>query len=377
MFYLTMDYKIDTVDIRTILEWVNHEKIILNPEYQRNFIWGPKDQKELIDSVEHGYPLPTIFVYNAPDGKKEIVDGQQRIRTLIRFYNGEITSSIATGKKKIDDFGREKFLNYKLPIVYIENLKAGENLSAFYVLINKKGKHLNIPEIQKSEYLDSPFLKFAEDCLSYPNFIDLDLFSKSNSDRMNDREFVQELIGQIIYGIIDKKTEIERLFLLKEGTVDFPGIGVRFKKVIDLLYKLNKVENIKNTRYKQKNDFYSIFYFFLNHVEDEEIVNEFRYRSLLLLNGVDKENRQFIRPSNLDSKWLSTYANNCVTQSNSKNAREIRSYFLEMVLNNKDPDGNDVINDIFNYLVDNSPVRISKDFKEVGGNYLVFYEEVL
>ena len=46
----------------------------MRPPYQRNFIWTPKDQRLLVDSIYKGYPLPNFFILKNEDGKYEMVD---------------------------------------------------------------------------------------------------------------------------------------------------------------------------------------------------------------------------------------------------------------------------------------------------------------
>lgn len=55
------------------------------PEYQREFVWDDTRQSRLIESIVLGLPIPIIFVAENSNGKLEIVDGSQRIRTLAEY----------------------------------------------------------------------------------------------------------------------------------------------------------------------------------------------------------------------------------------------------------------------------------------------------
>ena len=59
-------------------------KLTIQPEYQRNYIYadGKKDIA-VIDSILKGYPLGLIYFNKTPDGKLEVLDGQQRITSLL------------------------------------------------------------------------------------------------------------------------------------------------------------------------------------------------------------------------------------------------------------------------------------------------------
>jgi len=150
-----MDYSFKEFTIQQLVELIEKSQIDLNPSYQRNFIWSSDDQKTLIDSILLGYPLPSFFIYQNNVGTFEMVDGQQRSKTIFRFVKGLITSSRKTGGLKFDNVEANSILKYKLPFIVIENLKANDSLSDFYVLINKKGVHLNTSEVNKSEFLIS------------------------------------------------------------------------------------------------------------------------------------------------------------------------------------------------------------------------------
>lgn len=68
-------------------KYINHDKIILQPDFQRDFIWTVKKQKELIKSVWQGIPIPMFYFSHTKDNKLEVIDGQQRLTTLFGFYN--------------------------------------------------------------------------------------------------------------------------------------------------------------------------------------------------------------------------------------------------------------------------------------------------
>ena len=75
--------------IKFLIDLISKKKINLKPSYQRNFIWGKKDQTSLIESIMGGYPIPSFFVFQNSSDEFEMVDGQQRSRTILQFYNGE------------------------------------------------------------------------------------------------------------------------------------------------------------------------------------------------------------------------------------------------------------------------------------------------
>ncbi|SHL89541.1 DUF262 domain-containing protein [Rhodanobacter sp. OK091] len=60
------------------------------PGYQRAFTWEPERKSRFIESVLMGLPIPFLFFWEMENGKLEIVDGSQRLRTLEEFVLGDL-----------------------------------------------------------------------------------------------------------------------------------------------------------------------------------------------------------------------------------------------------------------------------------------------
>lgn len=334
-----MKFKFKIWLIKDLIDLIQKDGIDLKPPYQRNFIWSPKEQKSLIDSILRGFPLPSFFIYKIDENAYEMVDGQQRSRTLLHFYNGDICSS---DKKHINDIDKNTFLNYKLNLALIYDLSPEDSLEEFYALVNRTGQRLNIPELFKAQYHQTKFLQLVEDLVNYQKFIDLDLFAESTKKRMNDRSFVEEIIAYIKHGITDKKEQVERIYKIDITDEEYIILGDKFKEIIDRVTFLNNLHPINKTRYKQKNDFYTLFNFIYEHGFLDDNYLDYCYRLMLIL-------QNDISPSNEDCEPLKNYALNCVSQSNSKKAREERLDFFKKILLNKEMNGNDFIVDIIEY----------------------------
>lgn len=347
-----MKYNLLEYSIKDLIALIENDKVDLNPSYQRNFIWTLKDQQELIDTLVLGYPLPNFFIYDRGNGTYEMVDGQQRSKTIYRFVKGLITSSAKTGKVKFINIDSEEILNYKLPFIFMNSLEGTQSLNEFYVLINKKGIHLNIPEVNKSEHHDKLFLKLAYEVLSYQNFINLNLFTEATSKRMNDRAFVEELLGYLRHGIKEKKKSVEDSFKDDITEEEYQILYKEFCQIIDVIEDFNKIHALADTRYKQKNDFYTLFNFIDENIDFDREFLKYFYQILLVLDGTDKEGLQFIRPSNSECTAFKEYANNCVTQSNSKTARDERLKFFNAILKNPSEEPNSILANVLDYFIE-------------------------
>src|SRR5262245_13862052 len=64
-------------------------ELIIRPEFQRLFRWSNLQRTRLIESILLGIPLPSIFVAQTEGGKWELVDGLQRVSTILQLQ-GEL-----------------------------------------------------------------------------------------------------------------------------------------------------------------------------------------------------------------------------------------------------------------------------------------------
>ena len=90
------DYPLDAVFVRTetrtvaeVVKRIEGHRYILDPDFQREFVWSNQKQSKLIESCIMRIPLPVFYVAEAPDGRIIVVDGLQRLTTFVRFLTNE------------------------------------------------------------------------------------------------------------------------------------------------------------------------------------------------------------------------------------------------------------------------------------------------
>lgn len=106
--YNVTSYGWDT-DVEGLVRRLNKGDIYV-PEFQRKFVWNSTEQSKFIESLILGLPVPSIFLAVDQDTKKmNIIDGQQRLKTLQKYFSGEFG---LTGKGIQENL---KGLRYKLP----------------------------------------------------------------------------------------------------------------------------------------------------------------------------------------------------------------------------------------------------------------------
>ena len=334
-----MRFRIETWTIANLIAAHNREELNLNPPYQRRFIWSLEDQRILIESIYKNYPIPNIFLKENAPGNFEVVDGQQRLRTIIAFRSGQFTDF---ENRLYNPADYPNFDNFIISTIIIEMI--GEDdiaIHDYYGLVNSAGVHLNRPEIKKAEFYETVFLRLINACNDYANFRELGLFTETVLKRMNDMDFVSELVVLLKDGITDKKDQIDRTFESDITEDQYNVLYPRFTTIIDKVLQLNAIFPIRRTRYKQRNDFYTLFGFLKDN--DFSIVHLTYIYKILVLIAND------ISPSNDDCISFQNYARNCVTQSNSRNARLERKAFFDQLFLNTEVNPNATQRDILSF----------------------------
>ena len=75
-----------------VSKWKKNKLTI--PGYQRKFIWTQRQASRLIESFLLGLPVPALFLYADPDtGEQQVIDGQQRLMSVVQFFDGMFTNA--------------------------------------------------------------------------------------------------------------------------------------------------------------------------------------------------------------------------------------------------------------------------------------------
>lgn len=78
------DYTLDS-----IRQYVADRQIVVQPSFQREFVWDIKKSSKLIESFLLGYPVPNILLGRNPETETmEVIDGQQRILSIYDYFIG-------------------------------------------------------------------------------------------------------------------------------------------------------------------------------------------------------------------------------------------------------------------------------------------------
>jgi hypothetical protein len=209
--------------IADFLKWDDDDELVLNPKFQRGSVWPAPAKTYLIDSVLRGYPIPKLLLRTTVDRDtrrtiRDVVDGQQRLRTIIDFAAGKFTlgprASEFQGMRYFDlePEIKDSFLAYKLTCEQLLNASDDDVLEVF-VRINSYAVPVNEPELRNARF-ENEFSELVKDLAKQLTPVwKLGVLSNRDRVRMLDQSFVAEVVGFFLFGVTDGgETRITRIY---------------------------------------------------------------------------------------------------------------------------------------------------------------------
>ncbi|PCJ51078.1 MAG: hypothetical protein COA74_01035 [Gammaproteobacteria bacterium] len=258
------------LDISRLL---NSNELSIQPKYQRRrTAWPINAKTALMDTILNNFPLPPIYMrdYVNDEGKrkKEIIDGQQRISTIIEFYNNEFVLS-----KNIydEDFAgcsfnelpsEEQLMIEDFEVSFISIRGASESdIISIFSRLNSYSLPLNSQEKRNSIFAGEIKSVIYELASEYNTFwTDFDILSPALIARMADASLVSDILYTIIYGQQSASAKgLDKMY--KEFDDNFSRkneIYENFNQTISVLGQLLEPKNVKKV-FKPKFMFYSLF----------------------------------------------------------------------------------------------------------------------
>jgi uncharacterized protein with ParB-like and HNH nuclease domain len=135
------------IAVRQLLEMLGSKDINVAPEYQRKFVWEEERQSEFVESVFLGIPIPNLFMATNKDSTWEVVDGVQRLSTLVNFAGSdELRKKILNADAPLGLRGLEKLtaLNDKKLSDLPKSVQLGFNNRPLRVTVLNDKSDLNV-----------------------------------------------------------------------------------------------------------------------------------------------------------------------------------------------------------------------------------------
>jgi hypothetical protein len=218
--------------IGDFVSWMRSGELDLTPSFQRRHVWKKSAKSYLIDTIVRGLPTPIVFLRQVTDTKKlttkrQVVDGQQRIRTLLSFIDKKLLKDFDASRdeftvtdthnadiantpfEKLEKEYRQRLLDYQISTHVLPNDTSDQQVLDIFRRMNATGTKLNNQELRNAQFFGS-FIKSVYD-VSYAS-LDLwrkwKVFTEDNIARMEEAEFVSELYIMMLDGISEKSQDV-------------------------------------------------------------------------------------------------------------------------------------------------------------------------
>lgn len=262
-----VDY--ESMLLQDLLNAHSRGELNVSPWYQRRSVWTNAHKAYLINSIFSKMPVPTLYLRHALDLDsektiKEVVDGQQRCRSIIEFRDGKFTARHPEHNKRVTyaDLSpkqREQFLMAKIPTAQLIGADDADVIEIFGRL-NAVSKTLNPQEKRAAQY-SGEFHQFClrQSVTHLTLWRSLNIFTATEISRMQEVQFVADLSLSMLNGITDfGAARITRAY--REWDEDFPAkaeLDGRFEKVFDYISRLDPA-SIRDTIFSRSPLFYSL-----------------------------------------------------------------------------------------------------------------------
>lgn len=204
--YDITSYGID-FDVDGLVKRIDREDIFI-PPFQRNFVWKLPESSRLIESLLLGLPVPGIFLaQEAETGKMLVIDGQQRLLSLLYFFKGVFKPVPGEARQRVfklskvqpqyegktfEDLDSKDRINLENCVVHATVVKqdspADNDTSIYHIFerLNSGGRKLSPQEIRTAVY-HGCFIDTIHDLNKHPSW--RTIYGKIN-ERMKDQELI-------------------------------------------------------------------------------------------------------------------------------------------------------------------------------------------
>ena len=293
---LRSELKTDRLDMSfgEIMNIYEDGDLIITPEYQRSYRWKDEQKTKFIESILLGIPIPPIFVAEDDDGKWELVDGLQRISTILSFFglllndkeknNFKLTQTDLTNNLLVGISIKELPLKLKITlkraVCRVEILRWDSKFDMRYELfsrLNTGSSPLKAQEIRNAVFIGK-FNTLLKELAFLNNFINIVEPRGNKNLKYKEEMYFEELVLRyfsIIFGNLNVDSNISvyldkfmKKVYLNEIKFDFEIEKNKFISIIDLIDK-EFDENIfrgANNRFSE-NFYETVMYLIYNNLE--------------------------------------------------------------------------------------------------------------
>ena len=264
------NYDSRTYSVGDFIEWEERKQLEISPKFQRRTVWSPQAKSFLIDTILRDKPLPKIFIRATTDPKtrrtvREIVDGQQRIRTILSFVKDGFRISKIHNEEyggmtysELPESVQADFLKYELSVDLLLDLSDRDILDIF-ARLNTYSVSLNKQELFNAKYFG--YFKQLVYKLSgdyYTFWIENKIFTDRKIMRMGEAELVTDLLIAILSGIQSKKSAEKYYQMYDEEFNNRKKIEKNFNDIMNIIGNLFG-DTLIYSNFRTVPNFYGLF----------------------------------------------------------------------------------------------------------------------
>jgi hypothetical protein len=249
--------------VSDFIAWAKTGTLILSPSFQRRSVWPVGAKSYLLDTIVRGLPIPILFLrdqktdLDSLEPKREVVDGQQRIRTILAFLVPNLVKNFDPERdnftikrvhnkdlagrafKDLPAEVRQTILDYQFSVHVLPSSVDDREVLQIFARMNATGIKLNSQELRNAAYFgEFKTSMYAISAEQLPRWRKWRIFSEAQISRMAEVEITSEFAQLMINGIVGKtqktidklyedleeewpeRTEVERRFRLCMENMD-------------------------------------------------------------------------------------------------------------------------------------------------------------
>lgn len=251
-----------SVQISALINDIRQERLILQPEFQRNLVWNDRHKESFIDTILKGYPFPEIYIaqsgvdLEALTTQQVVVDGQQRLSTILKYVTNELQCRDIPKFDDLNDQDKIDFLGYTVSVINLGNASS-ETIKEVFRRINQTKYSLNSIEIQNAFY-DGEFISTGKEILNEYDSNALPVFSETDATRMVDLNFILLLMATFEEGgYFSGNSQTEHYIIIyNDEYSNRTCIKEKFIKLLDYIVNLDLPND---SMWFRKSNFFTLF----------------------------------------------------------------------------------------------------------------------